>query len=164
MATCLNCGSQVSENDIVCSACGFDPKSKGVRILEDNSSVEKFDAGGIGVSGKTEIYCPNCGKKYKKSLLRCVNCNESNPYEDFPLRNYIINIFFSYSSIGIAVVLLFGLISAFQGHLSSLIVGIPLAFIFIILIMAVAIPIRGIMECLFFLFGRFLKNLLFKPK
>jgi hypothetical protein len=93
MANCLNCGAPVSPDEIVCKACGYDPKSKGVKPLGDKDSVERFDAGRIGVSEKTDIYCPNCGKSYEKTPINCVHCNESNPYEDFPLRNYIINNF-----------------------------------------------------------------------
>jgi hypothetical protein len=109
------------------------------------------------------IFCPRCAKPYPKEEDFCPTCNENNPYLQFPLGNYIINNFFSYAVIGVALTLFFGLSSA-RGDIFKFIIEMPMVVFFILIVMVFFVLVRGIVEYIMFSFGRFLRSLIFKPK
>ncbi|MCK5344435.1 MAG: hypothetical protein KAR20_13565 [Candidatus Heimdallarchaeota archaeon] len=109
---------------------------------------------------KEEIFCPQCGKTYKKSLLGCPYCNEANPYESFPLMNYILNLFLAYVAIVVLLLFFSSVLLVLDNRLYVLSTIWPIGLIYIVASL-ISIPIGGIITYLFYLLGRSIRRKLF---
>ena len=109
------------------------------------------------------MFCPKCAKSFERDQMRCPSCGEENPYEQFPLKSYILNMAFFYFVIIIVICGFFALFTLFSNPASALImlfVGVGLALFYGLIIA----PLGGVFEWIAFNIGRFIREMVFKRK
>jgi DNA-directed RNA polymerase subunit RPC12/RpoP len=163
MPYCINCGAEVLENETVCKDCGYSPKIKGKKMLKKSESVEGFEEvikeapkAAAKESRAEKIFCPSCGKKFEKTLYKCTHCGASNPYQDFPLHNYVIYTFLAYGAIVMLFLITFSIIFVLASP--QTLPYLWLGGIFYMLVMIIGVPVSGIITYMLYLLGRFIRT------
>jgi hypothetical protein len=82
MPYCVNCGSEVGTDAIICKDCGYDPSVKGKRIIPDRTRIESYAevlAEAEKVSANADkVVCKSCFKAFERRLDSCPYCCEKN--------------------------------------------------------------------------------------